>query len=133
MRVDNNFGFTVPLEVPGVDTQLMTPDVTQDTAAVDRSDRSVDRAIGSMDSIDSINFWIFWPCQGARNLSGVKVSALYDAWRPKKLQKTKTKKFGIFVKFDSIDSIICSIRSKMCRWAMVDRPGKASQESSRET
>ena len=29
------------------------------TAAVDRSDRSVDRAIGSIDSIDSTNFWIF--------------------------------------------------------------------------
>ena len=53
-------------------------------AAVDRSDRSVDRAIGSIDSIDSINFRIFIKSQGARDLSGVKVSDLYDAWRPQK-------------------------------------------------
>ena len=106
------------------------------TAAVDRSDRSVDRAIGSIDSIDSINvrelFNVFssrWPRHARKNqsrtlldLSVVKVSAPYDAWRPKNRRKTKTKKFGFFVKFDSIDSIIRSIRSIMRRWAKVDRP-----------
>ena len=71
-------------------------------APVDRSDRSVDLAIGSIDSIDSKNFWISLPRWGARDLSGVKVSALYDAWRPKKRRKTKMK---------NLDFLANSIRS----------------------
>ena len=31
-------------------------------------------------------------CRGARDLRAVKISAPYDAWRTKKLQKTKTQK-----------------------------------------
>ena len=31
-------------------------------------------------------------CRGARDLRAVKISAPYDAWRAKKLQKTKTPK-----------------------------------------
>ena len=38
-----------------------------------------------------------------------------------KTAKNQNKEIWIFVKFDSIDSIIRSIRSIMCRWAMVDR------------
>ena len=33
------------------------------------------------------------------------------------------KKLGFLVKFGSVGSIIRSIRSITCRWAMVDRPG----------
>ena len=68
------------------------------------------RSIRSIDSIGSI---IFSKRRGGRDLSGVQVSALHDAWRPKKRQKTETEKFGFFVKFDSIDSIIGVIRSIM--------------------
>jgi len=32
MRVDANFGFAVPLEVPGVDAELMTPQVSKEQA-----------------------------------------------------------------------------------------------------
>ena len=46
------------------------------TAAVDRSDRSVERAIGS---IDSITFRIFLARGGDRDLSDLNISALYDA------------------------------------------------------
>ena len=44
----------------------------------------------------------FWPHQGDRDLCCVKVSALYDAWRPKKGRKTETIKFILFwkVRFD---------------------------------
>ena len=88
-----------------------------------RSIQSIGRSRDRIDRFDRFdNFSDFLPRRGARDLSAVKVSALYDAWRPKKRRKTKTKKFGFFVKFDSIDSIIRSIRSIMCRWAMVDRP-----------
>ena len=59
-------------------------------------------------------------------MSCVKVSALYEAWRPKKQRKTETKKFGFFVKFDSFDSIIRSIRSIINSVGVVDRPGGGS-------
>ena len=36
------------------------------------------------------DFSIFLPCRGARDLSHVRVSALYDASRPKTWQKTET-------------------------------------------
>ena len=60
--------------------------------------------------------------RGGRDLCFVKVSALHDAWGPKKRRKIETKKFGFFVKFDSIDSIIGSIRSIMRSVGVVDRP-----------
>ena len=47
---------------------------------------------------------------------------LYDAWRPKQRRKNKILQIGFLVKFGSVGSIIRSIRSITCRWAMVDRP-----------
>ena len=53
------------------------------TAAVGRFDRSRGRSIEWMGSVGSVILLIFdfWPCRGARDLSRVKVSAVYDAWR----------------------------------------------------
>ena len=91
-----------------------------------RSIRSIARSLDRVDRFDRFDnfavFCFFMPRRGARDLSCVKVSSLYDAWRPKKFRKTETKKFGFFVNFDSIDSIIRSIRSIMCRWEMAERP-----------
>ena len=90
-----------------------------------RSIRSIVRSIDQVDRFDRfdnfVDFLKFWPRRGPRDLSCVKVSALYDAWRPKKRRKTETKKFGFFVKFDSIDSIIRSIRSIIRSVGVVDR------------
>ena len=63
----------------------------------------------------SIIFRIFYPRWGARDLSAVRVLALYNTWRPKQCRKTKPNKFGFFVVSDSIDSIIRSIRSRRVR------------------
>ena len=49
----------------------------------------------------------------------VNSKASYDS-----LEIIENEKICIFFEFDSIDSIIRSIRSIICRWAMVDRPGK---------
>ena len=43
--------------------------------------------------IFEMDFSIFLPCWGARDLSRVKVSALNWAWTPKKCRKTKTRIF----------------------------------------
>ena len=107
-------------------TKKVFQKIDASTAAGDRFDRSRGRSIESIDSIDSIIlqiFRFFLPRRGARDLSCVKVSALYDAWRLKKRRKNKMKKFGFLVKFGSVGSIIRSIRSIACRWAMVDCPG----------
>ena len=91
-----------------------------------RSVRSVARSVDRVDRFGNFaNFSIFSRCRGARDLSGVKVSAPYDVWRPKKRRKTKTKNFGFFVKVDSIDSIIVSIRSIVSPLVAADRPAVA--------
>ena len=98
------------------------------TAAIDRFNRSCDRSIDSSDSI----FFRLWGYPGVkRNVGEVEISVLWKFqlcatlgdW--KKLWKTEIKNLNFLLKFDSIDSIICSIRSIMCRWTMVDRPGLA--------
>ena len=95
-----------------------------------RSIRSIARPLDRVDRFDRFdNFRVFglsWreaKRRGARDLRVVKVSALHDAWRPKKHQKAKTKIFVFFVKIDSIASIIGSIRSIICSVGVVDRPG----------
>ena len=58
-----------------------------------RSIRSIGRSIDRIDRFDRFDkFSDFLARRGARDLSGVKVSALYDVWRPKKHRKTETKK-----------------------------------------
>ena len=62
-----------------------------------RSVRSVARSVDRVDRFGRFgnfaDFSILWPCQGARDLSRVKVSAPYEAWRPKKSRKTETQIF----------------------------------------
>ena len=88
-----------------------------------RSIRSIGRSRDRIDRFDRFDkFSDFLARRGTRDLSGVKVSAPYDVWRPKKHRKTKTKKFGLFVKVDSIDSIIVSIRSIVSLLVAADRP-----------
>ena len=66
-----------------------------------RSIRSIARSVDRVDRFGQFgnfaDFSIFSASRGARDLSGVKVSALYDAWRPKKHRKTKTNKFGFLM------------------------------------
>ena len=92
-----------------------------------RSIRSIARPFDRDDRFDNFPvFGLSWreaKRRGARDLRVVKVSALYDTWRPKNRQKNKRKKFGVLVKFDSIDSIIGSIRSITHSVSVVDRPG----------
>ena len=66
-----------------------------------RSIRSIGRSRDRIDRFDRFDeFSDFLASRGAGDLSGVKVSALHDAWRPKKRRETKPKKFGFLVKFD---------------------------------
>ena len=81
-----------------------------------RSVRSVGRSADRIDRFDRFgnftDFLIFLARRGARDLSCVKVSALYDAWRPKKRRKTEMNflifcqvRFGRFGNpFGSIDN-----------------------------
>ena len=89
-----------------------------------RSVRSVARSVDRVDRFGRFgnfaDFSIFLPCRGARDLSGVKVSALYDAWRPKKCRKTETR---IFHFFGSVGSVFRSVRSILRPRAVVDHPG----------
>ena len=93
---------------------LRTTDINDAAERGDRrSVRSVARAVDRVDRFGWIgnftDFSIFLPCRGARDLSRVKVSALCDAWRPKKCRNTETQIFGILrfgrfgIPFGSID------------------------------
>ena len=87
-----------------------------------RSVRSVARSVDRVDRFGRFgnfaDFSIFLPCRGARDLSGVKVSALYDAWRPKKCRKTEMR---IFHFFGSVGSVFRSVRSILRPRVVVDR------------
>ena len=79
-----------------------------------RSIRSIGRSRDRIDRFDRFdNFSDFLPRRGARDLSAVKVSALYDAWRPKKRRNNKIpkRKKWIFccVRFDRFDNQFDSI------------------------
>ena len=64
----------------------------------------------SIESIGSVicEFFDFFAMSGARDLSSFKVSALYDAWSPKKCRKNPKRKFSEF--FGSVGWVFCSVR-----------------------
>ena len=92
-----------------------------------RSVRSVARSVDRVDRFGRFgnfaDFSIFLPCRGARDLSGVKVSALYDAWRPKKCRKTEMRIFRVF---GSVGSVFHLVRSILRPRVVVDRSGDQS-------
>ena len=92
-----------------------------------RSIRSIARSVDRVDRFGRFgnfaDFSTFSTCRGARDLSGVKVSGLYDAWRPKKCRKTETR---IFHFFGSVGSVFRSVRSILRPRAMVDRPDEGN-------
>ena len=92
---------------------------TANTVAGDRFDRSRGRSIESIDSIDSIIFWSL-----AKFLKNR--SRRDDRSRQKSSKSEPSSRFfgrlKFFVNFDSIDSILRSIRSILHPMAMVDRP-----------
>ena len=81
---------------------------------IDRSDRWVDRSIGSIDSIDSIIFRNFWHVGELEICLVSKFQLCTTLGGRQNTKKLQRKNFG-FVKFDAIDSItlIRSIRSIM--------------------
>ena len=87
------------------------------TAASDRFDRSPGRSIESIDSIDSIIFEFLGSPGVKRNVGELEICVLSKfqlcttLGGRKHTRKPKRKKLDFFVKFDSIDSIIVSIRS----------------------
>ena len=74
-----------------------------------RSIRSIGRSRDRFDRFDK--FSDFLARQGAQDLSGVKVSALYDAWRPKKTLQNQNANIWIFcqVRFGRFDNPFGSI------------------------
>ena len=70
------------LEARGVDREMLVNHGGQ------RSIRSIVRSVDRVDQFGRLDnfadFLIFLQRPGARDLSCVKVSVLYDAWRPKK-------------------------------------------------
>ena len=93
-------------------------DLLLSTAAVDRSDRSRDRSIESIDSIIFRSFEIFGNCSwrwcDSNGSKIVQIRAILEIFG----------RLKIFTIFDSIDSIFRSIRSILRLTAVVDRPAK---------
>ena len=93
------------------------------TAAVDRLDRSRGQSI---ESIGSVILWILSFFRDVGDLSGVKVSAVYDAWRPKTCRKTETQDFEFF---GSVGSVFCSVRSILGVRVVVDPSDNAAADA----
>ena len=69
----------------------------------DRNDR--------FDGFDKLSDFLLRRGDRNRDLSGVKVSDLHDAWSPEKRGKNKTNQFGFLVKFDRFDNPFASINN----------------------